>query len=284
MGRPLTFKSRVRLAPSALDPEHQTRRRSRASAAGAAAAYAALLAACWALGSGRIPVAAWLDDALSVPSVAAAPRPVARLAPVVPAPDRPPIPTRSITAEPSFPQAAAPAVAHGSPFTEEELDAVEPPASLEEAPPTPAPERASAAALAAPSVPDAVPPPAPTAAPPSAAASAASASDGLSCEAARERHSEEIVVGSSSRPPDLPREAFQSVLGSGHYLSGCGVPSTTAVDICAAIRDGRAIGVTVTTRPGDEAMSRCISRAVRKLSFPQSPHLDVTRTRFAASR
>lgn len=282
MARPLTFKSRVRLAPSALDPEQQTRRRSRASAAGATAAYAALIATCWALGSGRIPVAAWLDDALSVPSVAAAPRPVARLAPVVPAPDRPPIPTRPITAEPSFPLAAAAAVAQGALFAEEELDAVEPPASLEEAPP--APERASAAALAAPSIPDAVPPPAPTAAPPSAPASAASASEGLSCEAARERHSEEIVVGSSSRPPDLPREAFQSVLGSGHYLSGCGVPSTTAVDICAAIRDGRAIGVTVTTRPGDEAMSRCISRAVRKLSFPPSPHLDVTRTRFAASR
>jgi hypothetical protein len=83
-----------------------------------------------------------------------------------------------------------------------------------------------------------------------------------------------------ARAPDLPRAALSSVLNSGSLLAGCGVPERTQVQICTAIQNGRAVGVTVTTRPGSSRVSNCVARKVRALRFPSSPHLDVTHTRF----
>ncbi|MEO5728816.1 MAG: hypothetical protein ABI134_26910, partial [Byssovorax sp.] len=64
--------------------------------------------------------------------------------------------------------------------------------------------------------------------------------------------------------------------------NACGAPQTMAVKICAAVRDGRAIAVTVVTAPGNEAIGTCIGRAVQTLRFPASPGLDVTSTSFDA--
>jgi DNA-binding PadR family transcriptional regulator len=48
------------------------------------------------------------------------------------------------------------------------------------------------------------------------------------------------------------------------------------------VRDGRAVGITVVTRPGDARVRACVRNAVAALPFPKSPRLDVTRTRFDA--
>ena len=142
---------------------------------------------------------------------------------------------------------------------------IEPPASVSPPPPTreaqPAP-----------------PPPAP--APPSAKpVPAVRISSGPSCEAAQAAYREEIVIG-APRAPDLPREALAAVLNSGSVLAGCGVPDSMKLEICAAIQRGRAVGVTVTTRPGSRRVSACVASQVRGLRFPSSPHLDVATTRF----
>jgi hypothetical protein len=73
-----------------------------------------------------------------------------------------------------------------------------------------------------------------------------------------------------------------AVLNGGTYIIACGTPATIAVNICAAIRNGRAVGVTVKTTPGDERIATCIGHAVQGLSFPSSPRLDVASTVFAA--
>jgi hypothetical protein len=52
------------------------------------------------------------------------------------------------------------------------------------------------------------------------------------------------------------------------------------ITVCAAIQNGRAVGVTVSTRPSDPKVAGCIAGAIRGLSFPSHPRLDVTTTTF----
>jgi eukaryotic-like serine/threonine-protein kinase len=102
-------------------------------------------------------------------------------------------------------------------------------------------------------------------------------SGGMSCEAAQKRYVEDY---DKSSPPDLTAGAFGSVLNNGSYLNACGVPSSTKVNVCAAIQNGRAVGVTVTLNPSDAKLAGCVAGAVRGMSFPSHPRLDVTRTSF----
>ncbi|NLE85194.1 MAG: hypothetical protein GX607_02230 [Myxococcales bacterium] len=104
---------------------------------------------------------------------------------------------------------------------------------------------------------------------------------GMSCEAAQNAYVEEMKMGARGQA-DLTAGQFQSVLGRGTYFSQCGVPSSMAINICAAVQNGRAVGVTVRTTPPSPKHQSCIAAGVRRLSFPSHPKLDVTRTSFAA--
>lgn len=104
---------------------------------------------------------------------------------------------------------------------------------------------------------------------------------GLSCEAAQNSYVQEMKMGEKGQA-DLTRGQFASVLNTGSYLNGCGVPDSMSVNICAAVQNGRAVGVTVTTTPRNGGVSSCISRRIRGLRFPSNPKLDVARTTFAA--
>ena len=100
---------------------------------------------------------------------------------------------------------------------------------------------------------------------------------GMSCEGARARYVEDF---DKAAPPDLSANAFGSVLNKGTYLNSCGVPSSMSVTICAAVQNGRAVGVTVSTNPKDPKLSSCVAGQIRGLSFPSHPRLDVTTTSF----
>ena len=89
-----------------------------------------------------------------------------------------------------------------------------------------------------------------------------------------------IEIGGDHGPPDLSSADYSAVLDRGAYLSGCGVPESMAVDVCAAVQNGRARGVTVRTKPKNAGIERCVARAVRQLAFPSHPRLDVARTHF----
>lgn len=106
-------------------------------------------------------------------------------------------------------------------------------------------------------------------------------SGGMSCEAAQAAYVEEMKMGEKGRP-DLTVGQLGAVLNTGSYLNSCGVPSSMSVSICAAIQNGRAVGVTVTTNPRNPGIAGCVSRQIRGLSFPSNPKLDITRTNFAA--
>lgn len=102
---------------------------------------------------------------------------------------------------------------------------------------------------------------------------------GMSCEAAQNAYVEEMKMGAKGQA-DLSAGQFQAVLGNGAYLNACGVPESMGVNVCAAIQNGRAVGVTVTTTPRNPSISSCIAGRVRSMSFPSHPKLDVTRTNF----
>jgi hypothetical protein len=105
-----------------------------------------------------------------------------------------------------------------------------------------------------------------------------------SCESAAATANQSIDLGSARGAPDLTRDAFAGVLEHGTYLTRCAIPPRTALEICAAVRDGAVVGVTVTTEPRDPAISACVRRAVTTLRFPVNSQLDVTRTRFEGVR
>jgi hypothetical protein len=105
-----------------------------------------------------------------------------------------------------------------------------------------------------------------------------------SCESAAATANQIIEVGSARGAPDLTRDAFAGVLEHGAYLIPCAIPPRSSVEICAAVQNGKVVGVTVTTEPRDARINACVRHAVTALRFPRSPGLDVTRTRFDRER
>jgi hypothetical protein len=76
--------------------------------------------------------------------------------------------------------------------------------------------------------------------------------------------------------------AYGAVLNAGAYLDACNSPPRIGVKVCVAVKDGRAVGVTVSTSPGDEHLTTCIAQKVQALPFPVYARLDVANTTFAA--
>jgi hypothetical protein len=82
--------------------------------------------------------------------------------------------------------------------------------------------------------------------------------------------------------PTFDRSA--KVLGRGSYIDACDVGSGTEIEVCAAIRHGRAEGVSVCLEPADAEAGDCIARAVRRLKFAEQERLDLTETTFEPLR
>ena len=106
---------------------------------------------------------------------------------------------------------------------------------------------------------------------------------GQSCESAQGAYVEEMRIGQHGQA-DITAGQYGAILNSGSYFGGCGVPDSMSINICAAVQNGRAVGVTVTTSPPNGRVASCINGSVRRLNFPAHPKLDVTRTTFAAAR
>jgi hypothetical protein len=103
---------------------------------------------------------------------------------------------------------------------------------------------------------------------------------GQSCESAQAAYVEEMSVSGPRGQADITGGQYAAVLNRGSYFGHCGVPESTSINICAAVQNGRAVGVTVTTSPRDRRIESCVSAGVRGLNFPSHPKLDVTRTKF----
>jgi hypothetical protein len=105
-------------------------------------------------------------------------------------------------------------------------------------------------------------------------------SGGMTCEAARAKYVEEINVGGPRGQADLTANQYGAILNNGSYIGACGTPNSMHVTVCAAVQNGHAVGVTVTTEPPNGGIANCIASAVRRMSFPSNPKLDVATTRF----
>jgi hypothetical protein len=116
------------------------------------------------------------------------------------------------------------------------------------------------------------------AAPPDAPAAVANALP--SCEAAAATANQEMDLSARDRTPDLSREAIASVLDNGVWIARCDIPMTTSVDLCVAIRGGKAIGASVVSRPASAAINACVRRRAASLSFPYSARVDIAKTHF----
>lgn len=103
---------------------------------------------------------------------------------------------------------------------------------------------------------------------------------GQSCESAQAAYVEEMSMGGPKGQADLTAGQYGSVLNRGSYFGHCGVPEAMGLSICAAVQNGRAVGVTIVTKPRDRRIESCVSAGVRGLSFPSHPKLDVSRTNF----
>ncbi len=103
-----------------------------------------------------------------------------------------------------------------------------------------------------------------------------------SCEAAIARNNEQLTIGAARGAPDISREAYASILQNGRYLGGCSLPERTVFEICAAVKDGHAVGITVVSTPPSAKLNACVRHAVAHLKFPQNSRMDVTHTRFDA--
>lgn len=102
---------------------------------------------------------------------------------------------------------------------------------------------------------------------------------GQSCESAQAAYVEEMSMSGGGQK-DLTAGQYGAVLNRGSYFGHCGVPESTNLSICAAVQNGRAVGVTVVAKPRDRRIESCVSAGVRGLSFPSHPKLDVSRTNF----
>jgi hypothetical protein len=105
-----------------------------------------------------------------------------------------------------------------------------------------------------------------------------------SCESVLAQATDEIDMTRGRGAPDVSRDAYAAILERGSYLSACSVPGGTVVEVCAAVQQGRAVGITVVSRPFDARVNGCVRGAVASLAFPANARLDVTRTRFDALR
>jgi hypothetical protein len=238
-------------------------------------AYGCAFGLAWAVSTNRLPLTETFTRVLAPPAEA---QTKSRGDSVAPRVDL----QASLTAEPVPPHVIAPVDLEpvAAPAEEPaEAPAVAEPNAQPSTPPAPTKSEPVPAAKSEPTKQEPTrEAPAPKSAEPAPPPVETSVASGGSCEAAIAAYVEDA---NRKAPKDLGAADFGRVLNKGDYLDRCGVPTTTAVDICVAVQNGRAVGVTVRTAPSNTKLDRCLSRVLRNVSFPSHPRMDVARTRFA---
>jgi hypothetical protein len=73
----------------------------------------------------------------------------------------------------------------------------------------------------------------------------------------------------SAQQPDYDRlQATMQTKAWDQAVGACGVPNSTGINVCAAVKDGKVVGATIKLSPNDAGMAMCVDRATRALSFP----------------
>jgi hypothetical protein len=97
---------------------------------------------------------------------------------------------------------------------------------------------------------------------------------GLSYEAALASNNQEVTIGAAAGGPDLTDAQLHGPMRNAAFISGCGAPDSMKVTVKVAIKNGRAVGVSVYSNPPNPGVSSCVERHVRGLSWPPHPKMD----------
>lgn len=79
---------------------------------------------------------------------------------------------------------------------------------------------------------------------------------------------------------ELTNEELTAPMKSPTFLNSCNAPDSMSVTVKVAVRDGKALGVSVSTTPDDPTVAECIDSAIRNLTWPASKHRDSFTTTF----
>ena len=97
---------------------------------------------------------------------------------------------------------------------------------------------------------------------------AVAVSTGKSCEKAFEETPDEMTMG-KAQEKDLSADQLGAPIGSG-VVTSCGLPSSASTDICVTMKNGKALGASVSVTPANNKVAACIDKAVRRLGYPMS--------------
>lgn len=86
-------------------------------------------------------------------------------------------------------------------------------------------------------------------------------------------------VGDGAAARDATSADYTRVL-SRLDVGGCRPSGKQHIEVCVALSDGRAAGITVHTTPSAPALGECIAGKVRGLGFPASSGTDLVRTQY----
>jgi hypothetical protein len=96
---------------------------------------------------------------------------------------------------------------------------------------------------------------------------------GMSYEAAIAGNNLNLAPGTKDGP-DLTDAELAGPMRDGTFLDACGVPNSTQVTVKVAIRNGRAVGVSVYAVPPSREIAGCIERHVRGVQWPPHAKMD----------
>jgi len=103
---------------------------------------------------------------------------------------------------------------------------------------------------------------------------------GGSYEAALAANNQEISIGGAKGGPDLTDAQLGAPMRNASFISGCGAPDSMKVTVKVAVKNGRAVGVSVYPNPPNAGVAACIDRHVRGLSWPAHPKMDFFTTTY----
>jgi hypothetical protein len=97
---------------------------------------------------------------------------------------------------------------------------------------------------------------------------------GLSYEAALNANNQEITMGGNNGGPDLTNAQLSAPMNNASFITSCGAPNDMKVTVRVAVKNGRAVGVTVISNPPNGAVQSCVDKHVRGLGWASSPKMD----------
>ena len=99
-----------------------------------------------------------------------------------------------------------------------------------------------------------------------------SISTGKSCEKAQDENPDTVAFNSSGgtgpAKKELTKEQIGAPLNHSNAAVACGLADSAHAHICALIKGGRALGVSVSVDPKSNKVAACMDRKARGLSYP----------------